>query len=107
MKLSAASKEIWVNIDNKELFPVDINGGTYVSCSYSLTVSGNSYLLGMINNCASLSLLIFIEQEYEIIVSQRYQSNQWDGKLWTDSIPTRTLILHRITFYHYFKWSML
>ena len=62
MKLSAVSKEIWVNIDNKELFPVTTNGGAYGRCDYSITKVGNASILSAKNYGSTISILLFIKK---------------------------------------------
>ena len=44
---------------------------------YSITEADNASLLGVRNYVFAISLLIFIEQEAEIIISYRYQYNKW------------------------------
>ena len=45
----------------------------YGICDFSLEKYGNAYLLCEIKHGGEISLLIFIEQESEIIVSHRLQ----------------------------------
>ena len=61
---SSLSKEIRDNIDNKELFPVTTNGGTYDICYSSLDKSGKKSLLDVGKHGADIYLLIFIEQQF-------------------------------------------
>ena len=63
MKLSSVSKDRWNNIDYKELFYVQHNCVTYGRFSFSLSVTGNASLLGVIKHGYSLDLCILIEQQ--------------------------------------------
>ena len=78
-KLSELAKEIWSNIDDKELFPVSADVSNYGRSTSSLDNSWNEYVIGVRNYGAAISILLFIEQKAEIIVSHRSQSNKWEG----------------------------
>ena len=47
------------------------NGGTFGRCDLSLSGSGNASIFGEIKHGSALALFIFINQEYEGIVSHR------------------------------------
>ena len=79
MKISSLSKEIWSNIDDKYLFPVAANGGTYRICDSYISKYYKEYLIGTIKHGDELNLIIFIEQYYEIIISHNNQYNKWEG----------------------------
>ena len=72
------------NIDDKELFPLFNNGGTYVRCDYYLAEAENSYLLGMRNNSFAIFLPLLIEQLFEISLPQRHQYNKLEGLICMD-----------------------
>ena len=61
------------------------NGGTYDICYSSISEARNTSLLGVIKHGAALSILLFIEQEYERIVFHRSQYNKWEEKFCPNS----------------------
>ena len=64
---------LWINIDNKELFHISKNSGTYDTCDSSLAGSSNVSLIGVRKHGSSISLLLFNENEDERIISYMYQ----------------------------------
>ena len=62
MTISAVSKERYCNKYYKLLFIIDINGCACFRCYYSLAEEDNAYLIGVRNNSAASSSLLFIEK---------------------------------------------
>ena len=46
MKLYSVGKDIWSNDNDKTLFPVATNSGTYGIFDYSLADAGKEYIIG-------------------------------------------------------------
>ena len=64
MKLSSIYKEIWNDFDEKELFSVVTNGGTYSIYYYSLDELGNASPQDVIKHGSEPDLINSIEKLY-------------------------------------------
>ena len=99
MKVSETTKEVWSNIDEKELFPVATNGNSYERCDYSIAWASNLSILSERNMETHFLYFFFLGQEAERIISHKSQSNKREGKVCPNLCHGKNLSLRIIAFH--------